>query len=126
MSFEQLRVPGLALGAIVVVATGVWLTRAGRPYGTGLVTAHKLVALAAVIVIGVMLYQASRVAPLSGMEITVAALAAVAVLGAFASGAVASAATATAPAWALWVHRTVPYLAVVASGASVWMMLGRG
>lgn len=31
MSFEQLRVPGLALGAIVVVATGFWLT--GRAAG---------------------------------------------------------------------------------------------
>ncbi len=126
MSFEQLRVPGLALGAIVVLAAGVWLTQAGRPYGVGLMTVHKLVALAAVVVIGVMVWQASRIAPLSGTEIAVVALAALSVVAAFASGAVASAAAAAPPAWVLWTHRTVPWAAAILSGASAWMMVVRG
>jgi hypothetical protein len=125
MSLDQLRVPALVVGAIVVLATGMWLTRAGWPYGTVLMTVHKLVALAAVVFIAVMLWQANRVAPLPVLQLTIAGLAAVAVVAAFASGAVVSA-SETAPAWVLWAHRTVPFLAAALSAASVWMVLGRG
>ncbi|HEY3316850.1 MAG TPA: hypothetical protein VGK50_00285 [Coriobacteriia bacterium] len=124
MSFEQLRIPGLVLAGVVVMTSGFWLTRAGRPYSIALTTVHKLAALVAIVVIAVMLYQANRVAPLSALELIVVGSAAASVVTAFASGGVVSA-SETAPLWTSWIHRTVPYLAVVLSAASGYFSLGR-
>ncbi len=122
MSFEQLRIPGLVLAGVVVIASGFWLTRAGRPYPIALVTAHKAAALAAIVIIGMVVYQASRVTALPRQEVILVAVAAACVVATFASGAVVSA-TEAAPAWARWMHRTTPYLAVALSSGSAYFAL---
>lgn len=104
MSTTQLRVIGFLVAAVVIFGSGVSLTRAGRPYGVALQTVHKLVALAAVVVVGVMAYQASRAGALSTLESTVVRLAGLFAVATFASGGVVSA-SETAPVWVLWLHR---------------------
>jgi hypothetical protein len=121
MTAAQWRTAGLLVSAVVVFGSGIWLTRAGRPYGVGLTTVHKLVDLAAVIVIGVMVYQSHRASPLSMSEWVVVGLAAVLAIAAFATGGVLSA-SEDAPAWALWIHRVGSWFAGVLALASVYVV----
>jgi hypothetical protein len=110
MSASQVRILGLGVAAVVVFVSGFWLSRAGRPYGTALLTVHKLVDLGVLVAVGLMAYRASRVLAPSALEWVVVAFAVVAVIAAFASGAVASASDPV-PKWALVLHKVAPWLA---------------
>ncbi len=57
-----LRALLVVAGIAVVLGSGVVMTRAGRPYGTGMLTVHKLVDLAVVVAVSVATYQANRTA----------------------------------------------------------------
>jgi hypothetical protein len=96
MSTTQLRVIGLLVATVVIFGSGVWFTRAGRPYGVALQTVHKLVALAGLFAVAT-----------------------------FASGGVVSA-SETAPVWVLWLHRVAPWFGGVLAAASACFAIGRG
>jgi hypothetical protein len=112
MSASQVRSFALVLSGTIVFGTGFWLSRGGRPYGTALLTIHKLVDLGVVVAIGLMVYRAGRVSAPSTLEWAVLALATAAVVAAFASGAVVSA-SETAPKWVAGLHKVAPWLAGV-------------
>ena len=124
MSAIQLRAIGLILCAAVVFGTGGWLTSAGRPYGVALQTVHKLVALAAVIVIAVTVYDPMRVGAVSAGESIVIWVAGLLVIASFASGAVVSASD-SAPFWVLRLHRVAPWFAGVLAAVGVYITAGR-
>ncbi|MHB1341324.1 MAG: hypothetical protein ACYC77_09140 [Coriobacteriia bacterium] len=117
------RAIALAVAAAIVFGSGIWLTRAGRPYSIGPLTVHKLVDLAAVVVIGMAVYQAHRASPLSALEWAVAGAAAVLTVAVFATGGVLSA-TENAPAWTLWLHRVGSWIAGVLALSSVYIVSG--
>jgi hypothetical protein len=121
MTAAQLRTVGFLLSAVLIFGSGIWLTRAGRPYGVGVTTVHKLVDLAVVIAIGVMVLQAHRAVPLSAFEWTVIGLAAVLAIATFATGGVLSASEG-APTWVLWVHRAGSWFAGALALASVYVI----
>lgn len=124
MKGDTLRLIAVAIGLAVVVASGIWLTQAGRPYGGLLINVHKLVDLAVVVVIGIAAYQASKAASLSGGMWTLLGVAIVAVVVALVSGGVVSG-MKDAPASALWIHRVGSWLAVALTAASAWSVLPR-
>ena len=124
MSAIQLRAIGLILCAVVVFGTGGWLTSAGRPYGVALQTVHKLVALAAVIIIAVTVYEPMRIGAVSTGESIVIWVAGLLVIASFASGAVVSASD-SAPFWVLRLHRVVPWFAGVLAAVGVYITAGR-
>lgn len=57
---------------ILVFLFGFWLYRSGRPINTIVLTIHKLIALGALILIGVTIYQVNQVAALSAVTWLVA------------------------------------------------------
>jgi len=101
---------GLALATIVVLASGVWLTRTGKPYGTLALNVHKLVTVGAIAFAVYLIAQAHDAAPLSALQWTAAVAAGALVLAVIVTGGVVTAMT-IAPAWALWFHRAVSWLA---------------
>ena len=54
---------------ILVFLSGFWLYRSGRPINTVVLTVHKLIALGALILIGVTIYQVNQITPLSAAAI---------------------------------------------------------
>ena len=95
---------GLGAAAIIVIVSGISLTRDGKPFGTAVLSAHKVVALAAVIAIGVNVYDAARLGPLSRVALTATGLMAILNVTSFVSGGVVSAMD-SAPRWVTWLHR---------------------
>jgi len=118
-------VAGLVFVVAVVFGTGSALTRSGRPFGTVLLTIHKLVAHAAVVAVGVLAYQQGRVAPFSALEWSATAVAGLLYVVSFASG-VAVSAKHDAPAWVVRAHRIGSWLAGVAVTAVVYLLATRG
>lgn len=103
---------GLGGAALIVIVSGISLTRGGKPFGTAVLSAHKVVALAAVVAIGVAVYDAARLGPLSRVALTATGIVAVLNLTSFVSGGVVSAMDA-APKWVTWLHRIGSWLTLL-------------
>lgn len=95
------RTVGLSAAAIIILATGILLARSGYPFNALLLGVHKLVSLAALLVIGLAVY---RSAPVSGTDLLLVGVAVFLCITAFASGGVISA-FESVPVWVVWSHR---------------------
>jgi len=122
MSESAIRVGVLSAAALIVLVTGVILTRSGRPFGSMLLNVHKLVDLAAVVALGVFIFRAARSAPLSAPEWTAIGLATALCVGTFATGGVTSA-RESVPPWVLWTHRVGSWIAVAATAWCALLVL---
>lgn len=124
MASGQARTIGLLVAAAIVMGSGIWLTRSGKPYGAALLNIHKLIDLAAVVVVGVVVYQANRAAPLAGLEWAAVGAAALLVIATFASGGVISG-MESPPASVLWLHRVGSWVAAALVAAAAYLMATR-
>jgi hypothetical protein len=124
VSIDGVRGAALAFAAVVVLATGVWLTRVGKPYGAALLNVHKLVDLAAVIVIGIAVYQANSAEPFLAAEWLVVGASAAVLVAAFASGGVISS-MQEPPVAVIWVHRIGSFAAMLLAAASTYLVATR-
>ena len=98
-------------GLAIIGATGLGLTISGSPYGTTLLTVHKLVAVALLAIIAV---RALRTEPLPDSAPIWIAVAGVGFVALIASGGWISA-VASPPQALLWVHRMAPLPAAAAA-----------
>jgi ApbE superfamily uncharacterized protein (UPF0280 family) len=121
-----------AAAAVVIFASGYGLARSGRPYNGLLFTVHKLTALAAVVLLAVTLVRANGTAPLPPGAWLAGALAGVAVVALFVTGALHSVmaeggmtALGTGARTAIGVvHKGFPYVAALT--AAVALLLAHG
>jgi hypothetical protein len=105
----------------VKFGAGYWLTRSGRPYSTILLTIHKLVALAIVAMVGITIHRLRRDVGLSGIEIVATILTGLLFLLTIASGGLVSADRPANTAM-LIVHRAAPFLAVLSTAATLYLV----
>lgn len=113
-------VPGGLL--VLTYALGFWLTALGRPYQGALFNAHKLVALAAVVLAARATYLAVRPAETHAAVSALAVIAVACVVALFATGALMSAGTAEhGPLLA--VHRIVALVLPLATAPLVALLV---
>lgn len=113
-------VAGLVASAAVIFGSGLILAHRGKPYGVGLVTVHKLVSLAAVILFGKTVYDAGPIGELGVPVLTAVVLTALLVVACFATGALLSTNRDQPPAVAV-AHRFAPFVAVVSAATAIYL-----
>jgi len=106
---------------ILVIASGFWVTRSGKPYHTGIFTLHKLAALATVVLTVINLTKLVKVMPAQSIIILMIIIAGLSVIALFATGALMSIQKDLNKAW-VWVHR-VGVLLLAGSGMSLIFLL---
>jgi hypothetical protein len=106
-----------------IFLSGIWLSRKGRPLNVGISTIHKLIGLAAGIFLLVTIYQRNRLVPLNATEWIAIVVTGLCFLGTVASGGFLSS-DKPMPVAVLRVHQIVPVLTLIASGATLYLMLG--
>jgi hypothetical protein len=124
MNTPLLRIVAVGLLLIFIFASGVALSRIGRPINTALLTVHKLIVVGTVVFLGVIAHRANQAAPLSAVELAVVVVTAVLFLAMIASGGMLSV-EKPAPAVVLRLHQIVPFLAVLATGGTLYTVLAR-
>jgi hypothetical protein len=102
MSTTELIYPTLIL-LVVIIGFGIWVNRAGKPYPGILFNIHKLLALGAVILTTVRLYQLDPLATFPTIVLILIGLAVLSVIALFATGAVMSIQSEIKPFFQ-WVH----------------------
>jgi hypothetical protein len=51
-----LKLAAIGILFLLIVATGIWLTRTGKPYNPVLFNVHKVISLAGVVITGIVVY----------------------------------------------------------------------
>lgn len=122
MSAVQVRVVGVALALLLILVSGILVSRKGKPYNTALFTVHKLVGLAAGVLLAVTVYQAHQAAPLGVVEVSAVVATVLLFAATVAAGGLLSV-DKEAPAAALKLHQVLPIFAVLSTAGTLYLLL---
>jgi hypothetical protein len=123
MKIIDVRILSTGILFALIVASGVWLTKSGRPLNTGIFTVHKLIALATLVFIIIIVRTLAKGIALNPVMIISIVLTFLFFIIMFATGAVLSF-EKPAPGFVLLLHKIVPALTLAASAATVYLMKG--
>lgn len=88
VNLPKLIIPGLIF--LLTLASGIWLSKAGKPLNAAIFNVHKLVALGAVITGGVQVFKLLKNAGPQALTAALLVMAGLCVIALFASGALMS------------------------------------
>ena len=126
MYINQVRAVSMGAGFLILILSGFWLSRTGKPYGTLIFTVHKLVAVAAVVLLGITVYRIHRAGILSAIELFVVIVAGLFFLGTIVTGSLLSIPIEkTMPAIVHRLHQVTPYLTVLSTVATLYLLSRR-
>jgi len=124
MNTDQLRVVGAGLFLLVIFLTGIRLTRSGKPYSMIVLTIHKLISLAAVVLLAITMYQVNQVAKLGAIDLAAGVVTGLFFLGTMATGGLLSL-DKPMPAVILRLHQITPFLTVLSTAVTLYLLLSR-
>jgi hypothetical protein len=121
-TISKFLTPGIVF--LLTLGFGLWLSLAGKPYNGLLFNLHKLIALGAVILAGMQLYQLMKNLPPQGLLITLIVLAVLGVLALFASGAFMSIGNLNYQLM-LTIHRIALPLEIISMAVIIILLVGK-
>ena len=133
MSTDQLRVVGTGSFFLLIFLSGFWLSRSGKPYSSIIFNIHKFVGLATGVFLIMTVYKTHQLAPLSPVGITAVVITVLIFVGTVAAGGLVSVDAAgglesvNQPIRAAMsmTHKLLPYLAVLSTAATLYLVLSR-
>jgi hypothetical protein len=124
MGTNQLRLVGALLSYLVLLLSGFWLSRSGKPYSGITLGIHKLISLAAVMWLGITIRRINQAGALSATELLAAIVTGLFLLGTMVTGGLLSIGKAM-PAIVLRLHQITPYLTVLSTAATLYLLRGK-
>ena len=124
MGTIQSSVVGAGLFFLFIFLSGIWLSRSGKPLNGIVLTIHKLISLAAVVFLAITIYQVNQAADLSALGLIAGAVTGLFFLGAIITGGLLSTGKPM-PAAILAAHQAAPFLAVLSTAVTLYLVLGR-
>jgi hypothetical protein len=116
---------GVGVSFLLILLSGFWLGRSGKSYSATILAVHKLLSLAAVILLGISVHRTNQTGALGGIQVLAVVLSGAFFLGTIATGGALSTGKAM-PAIILRLHRITPYLTVLATVATLYFLPGSG
>ena len=113
---------GALLGPTIVM--GYLLSSSGQPYNQALFTVHKLMPLAAIVLLDITTIQVHRLAGLAPVDTALAVATNLFFVATIVTGGLVSL-EASMPGVVRWTHRIGPWASVVGSGALLWSLWRR-
>ena len=109
---------------LLTMASGVWLSRSGKPLNTAIFTVHKLIALGTVVATAIRTYNALKSAEPPAILIALIILIGLCAVALFVTGALMS---ANKPAYSmlLIIHKLSSFLALIVGVAAIYLLTGR-
>ena len=124
MDAAQLRLIGIGALYLFVFGSGAWLTRSGKPLNALLLTIHKLFSLAALILIAATIFPSNRGVESDATELGASVVTGLLYLSTIATGALLSTEKPMKDA-VLTLHKVTPYLTVIATVVTLYLLMGR-
>jgi len=124
MGATQSSVVGAGLFFLFIILSGIWLSRSGKPLNGIILTIHKLISLAAVVFLAITIYQMNQAAGLSAIGFIAGVVTGLFFLGAIITGGLLSTGKPM-PAAILTMHQIAPFLTVLSTAATLYLLLSR-
>jgi hypothetical protein len=124
MSTTQLRVVGVGLFFVFIFLSGYWLSRSGKPYNVIIFNIHKLIGLAAGVFLIMTVYQVHQAAPLGPVEIIAIVVTVLSFVATVIAGGLLSI-DKPMPAAISMMHKLLPYVAVLSTAVTLYLLLSR-
>jgi hypothetical protein len=105
----------------LTLAFGIWLSHAGKPYSSLLFNIHKLIALGAVIVTALTVYQARAAVTIGSFTLIAVVATGLLFVALFVSGALLSIGQPDSAA-ILIVHRVAPWLVIITAALTMYSL----
>jgi hypothetical protein len=109
---------------VFMLISGFWLSHSGKPLNVFILTVHKLISLGALVFLAITIYRIQQVTPLSPLEIAAGAITLIFFIVMIATGGLLSA-SQTLPGVVLTVHQIMPYLLILTTSATLYLLLVR-
>jgi hypothetical protein len=123
MNIPVTRIMICGLLFLLTLASGVWVSHAGKPINVMIFTIHKLIALTTVIVVATTVYNVHRAMPVREViELATIAVTALLFIVLFITGALLSR-NSPMPAAVLKIHQVAPVLALVSSTITTYLLV---
>ena len=122
MSTNDIRIVGIGSLFLFIFVSGVWLSRSEKPFNGIILTIHKLISLAAVVLLVMAIYQMNQVATPSAAGIIAVVVTGLLFLSTGISGGLLST-DKPMPAPISTMHRIAPYLTVLSTAATLYLLL---
>ena len=119
-----LRLVGTALFFLIILISGVWLSRSGRPLSGLLLNVHKLIALGVAVYLATTAYRMHQTASFGPMELTVVVVTGLLWL---VTGIIGGLLSTDKPATAalLRLHQITPVLTALSTAGALYLVHGR-
>jgi hypothetical protein len=110
---------------VLIFLSGLWVSGSGKPYGILPFTIHKLVGLAAGVLLAVIVYHTHQAAPLGLLEIAAIVVTVLLFIGTVTAGALLSI-DKPIPSVILRLHQVLPVLALLSTTGTLYLLLRGG
>jgi len=124
MGITQLRVIGAGLFFLFIFLSGFWLSNTGKPFNVILFTIHKLIGVAAVVFLVITVNRIHQVAALSTIELIACVVTGLFFVSTIISGGLVSL-DKPMPAAISMMHKLFPYLTVLSTTVTLYLLLSR-
>jgi chromate transport protein ChrA len=111
--------PGIIF--LFTLASGVWLSNAGKPYNNAIFTLHKLIALGAVVLAAIQMVKGFKTTGITPVTIGLSIITILAVIALFATGALMSLDKELYKVW-LIIHQIAPAVISITSAAIIYLL----
>jgi hypothetical protein len=123
MNIPVTRIMICGLLFLLTLASGVWVSHAGKPINMVIFTIHKLIALATVIIVAPTVFNVHRAMPINEqIELTTIAVTVLLFIELFITRALLSR-NGPMPAAILRIHQVAPLLALVSSTITIYVLV---
>jgi hypothetical protein len=119
-----MAIVGAGLSFLFIFLSGIWLSRSGKPLNNIILTIHKLISLAAAVFLVVTIYKINQVATLSTTGLVAALVTGLLFLGTGIAGGLLST-DKPVPAAISWMHRITPFLTVLSTAMTLYLLLSQ-
>ncbi len=124
MKLMDVRILSTGILFILTIVSGIWLSRMDKPLDTALLTVHKLIALATVVLMVIVIKGMSKGMPVNSAIITAIVVTAILFLGLFATGAILSFDKPANHVIKI-THAVLSVLAAISAFISIYLMVGK-
>ncbi len=121
---HQTRVIGIGLLFLFIFISGFWLSRLGRPYSGLILTLHKLLSLAALILLVIIIYKVHQTTHLEALAVMMSLICGLFFVGTIVTGGLLSTGRSAAPL-TLTLHQIAPFLTLLFAGVTLYLLLFR-
>ncbi len=107
---------------LLTIISGVWLSKTGKPYKMGIVTVHKLISIATLVVAALAVFQIQKGIALNAMSVVLICVSAIFFIALIVSGGILTRPDTESLQPVLFLHKALPMITLLVSAFTFYYL----